>query len=90
MLNPACFAAPTVADPATGFLVGNLGRNTFTGLSSINLDFSVTKNSRVSERFTHQSRAKLFNIFNNTNYNTPNASFERSEFWPDYGSRGRA
>jgi len=80
MLNPACFAAPTIPDPATGFLVGNLGRNTFTGPSSINFDFSITKNTRISERFTHQFRAEFFNIFNNTNYNTPSASLNDPNF----------
>jgi hypothetical protein len=80
MLNPACFAAPTVVDPSTGFRVGNLGRNTFTGPSLVNFDFNITKNTHISERFTHQFRAEFFNIFNNTNYNTPNASLNDPNF----------
>jgi hypothetical protein len=79
MLNPACFAAPTVPD-ANGFLVGNLGRNTFIGPSSVNFDFNITKNTRISERFSHQFRAEFFNMFNNTNFNTPNASLNDPNF----------
>lgn len=79
-LNRACFAAPTIPDPATGFLVGNLGRNTFTGPSLINLDFSVTKNTRISEKLTHQFRAEFFNILNDTNFNTPSASLNDPNF----------
>jgi hypothetical protein len=80
MLNPACFGAPAVPDPTTGFLVGNLGRNTFTGPSSIDFDFNITKNTRISERLTHQIRAEFFNIFNNTNFNPPNSSLNDPNF----------
>lgn len=79
MLNPACFASPTVPD-ANGFLVGNLGRNTFTGPSFVNFDFNITKNTRITERFSNQFRAEFFNIFNNTNFNAPNASLNDPNF----------
>jgi hypothetical protein len=80
ILNRSCFAAPTVVDPTTGFKVGNLGRNTFTGPSLINFDFTVTKDTKISERFTHQFRVDFFNIFNNTNYNPPNTSLNDPNF----------
>jgi len=80
VLNRACFAAPTIQDPTTGFLVGNLGRDTFTGPSLINFDFSLTKNTRISERLTNQFRAEFFNIFNNTNFNAPSASLNDPNF----------
>jgi hypothetical protein len=79
-LNKACFASPTIPDPSTGFLVGNLGRNTFTGASLINFDFSITKNTRITERLSHQFRVEAFNIFNNTNFNAPSASLNDPNF----------
>lgn len=80
LLNKACFASPTIPDPSTGFLVGNLGRNTFTGPSLINFDFSITKNTRITERLSHQFRVEAFNIFNNTNFNAPSASLNDPNF----------
>jgi len=34
----------------------------------------VFKNTRLSERWTLQFRAEMFNIFNHANFNTPNAT----------------
>jgi hypothetical protein len=80
VLNRACFASPTVPDPSTGFLVGNLGRNTFTGPSLVNFDFSITKNTRISERLSHMFRAEFFNLFNDTNFNAPSTSLNDPNF----------
>jgi len=38
------------------------------------------KNTRISERFSHQFRAEFFNIFNKTNFNAPNASLNDPNF----------
>jgi hypothetical protein len=80
VLNPACFAIPNVPDPATGFFIGNLGRDTFTGPSLMNFDFNVTKNTRISERFTHEFRAEFFNIFNKANFNAPVTALNSPNF----------
>jgi outer membrane receptor protein involved in Fe transport len=48
--------------------VGNLGRNTFVGPGYWNLDTSLFKNFRLSDRFRLQFRAEAFNIFNHTNF----------------------
>ena len=61
-------------DPTTGFpLPGNLGRNTFTGPSFINWDFSVLKNTNFGPRDTRtvQFRVEFFNLFNNVNFRQP-------------------
>jgi hypothetical protein len=47
---------------------GNLGRNTFVGPGYWNLDTSLFKNFRLSDRFRLQFRAEAFNIFNHTNF----------------------
>jgi hypothetical protein len=48
--------------------VGNLGRNTFVGPGYLNLDTSLFKNFRLSDRFRLQLRAEAFNILNHTNF----------------------
>jgi outer membrane receptor protein involved in Fe transport len=48
--------------------VGNLGRNTFLGPGYLNLDTSLFKNFRLSDRFRLQFRAEAFNILNHTNF----------------------
>ena len=68
------FAIPTTTN-AGGSTVqtgpGNLGRNTFTGPGWWNLDFSLTKDTHLTERATLQFRAELFNVLNHATFNTP-------------------
>ncbi len=58
--------------PAPG-TYGNLGRDTLTGPGVTNLDASFRKDTAISERINLQLRAEIFNVFNHTNLNTPNA-----------------
>ncbi len=51
---------------------GNLGRNSIFGPSFFNLDFAVTKNTRICERLNLQLRAEFFNILNHPNFALPN------------------
>jgi Carboxypeptidase regulatory-like domain len=64
--NPNAFILPA---PGT---YGNLGRDTLTGPGLAELDLSVLKNTRISERFNLQFRAEFFNILNHANFGTPN------------------
>ncbi len=66
--NPAAFLAP----PATGGFFGNLGRNALIGPGLATWDFSALKNTSISERWTMQFRAEIFNLLNRANFNTPN------------------
>src|SRR5215471_5496285 len=50
---------------------GSLGRNTIVGPNFLNTDFSVTKNTKITERFNVQFRAELFDIFNHPNFGDP-------------------
>jgi hypothetical protein len=48
--------------------VGNLGRNTFLGPGYWEVDTSIFKTFRISDRFQLQFRAEAFNLFNHTNF----------------------
>jgi hypothetical protein len=69
------FGLPTVTSPVNGQAVlptpGNLGRNTFTGPGWSNLDFSIIKDTKITESQTLQFRAEFFNIFNQATFATP-------------------
>ena len=64
--NPQAFLPP-----ANG-TYGNVGRDSLTGPGLTELDFSASKNTRVTERVGLQFRAEFFNILNHTNFLTPN------------------
>ncbi|MGH9453423.1 MAG: TonB-dependent receptor, partial [Terriglobia bacterium] len=78
------FGAPTVISPVNGAAVlptpGNLGRNTFTGPGWSNLDFSIIKDTRITESKTLQFRAEFFNILNEANFGTPGELLGSSGF----------
>jgi Carboxypeptidase regulatory-like domain/TonB-dependent Receptor Plug Domain len=65
--NPNAFVLPT---PGT---YGNLGRGVYDGPGLAETDFSLFKNTHLSERTTLQLRSEFFNIFNRPNFSTPNA-----------------
>jgi hypothetical protein len=51
---------------------GNVGRNTLPGPSIVETDISAAKKFVLSERLGLQFRGEIFNLFNHTNFNTPN------------------
>ncbi|HWW96715.1 MAG TPA: carboxypeptidase regulatory-like domain-containing protein [Edaphobacter sp.] len=76
-----------VLPPAGSF--GTLRRNQFYGPGYSDVDFSVFKNTRASERLTIQFRAELFNLFNRINYAPPSINFSalpNGKFDPTSGS----
>jgi hypothetical protein len=71
-----CFTMPPSQGVTTGgsqiyTLLGNSGRNPLTGPGLLNLDFSLFKNTRLSERASLQFRAEFFNVLNHTNFAPP-------------------
>ncbi|HEX3893304.1 MAG TPA: TonB-dependent receptor [Terracidiphilus sp.] len=64
-LNPAAF----VDAPAGTW--GTTSRNQFVGPGYGDVDLSVFKNTKVTERVTAQFRVEMFNLFNKTNYAPP-------------------
>jgi len=63
--NPAAFALPK---PGT---YGNTARNQFYGPGFNSVDFSVFKNTPITERLSAQLRVEVFNIFNRLNLQGP-------------------
>ena len=48
-----------------------MGRDAIVGPDFLNTDFSVTKNTKIFERFNLQFRAEMFDIFNHPNFGNP-------------------
>ena len=74
-VSKTVFASPCVAavPPATlpTCHPGNLGRDAITGPNFVNTDFSVTKNTKITERITLQFRTEMFDVLNHPNFGNP-------------------
>jgi hypothetical protein len=69
------FASPCVG---TTCHPGNLSRDAVTGPKFVNTDFSVIKNTKLTERFNLQFRGEMFDIFNHPNFGNPGLTFTPS------------
>jgi hypothetical protein len=76
--NPGVFTSPCTS--STSCSPGNLGRNTVIGPDFVNTDFSLIKNTKLSDRFNLQFRAEFFDIFNHPNLGDPNLNVGSSTF----------
>lgn len=66
--NPRAFAA------AAAGTFGNIGRNALRGPGFGSVDFSIFKETAVTERLRTQFRVEIFNLFNRANYSNPGGS----------------
>jgi len=62
------FSGTAVLTPPENGQFGNQGRNIFRGPRFVNLDMSVAKKWRLSERIDLQLRGEFFNILNHPNF----------------------
>src|SRR5262249_37697132 len=80
-LNLTAFHIPCV-DDGTGACLpgtqhfGNLGRNAFVGPHYVDFDFSLAKDTKLTERLKMQLRVNFFNLFNHPNLANP--------LWPTF------
>lgn len=65
-------APGALVNPTNHF--GDLGRNTFVGPGWEDIDFSVIKNTKVSERLNVQFRADAFDLLNHPNFGQPTSA----------------
>ena len=75
--NPAAFAQPGTATAANGQVLTRFGtaqRRIGRGPAATNLDFSLFKNFRISERWNIQFRAEAFNFTNTPAFFLPGAT----------------
>jgi hypothetical protein len=76
--NPNAFLQPTVsiANSSGGNTIygtyGNVKRDSLEGPRLTDLDFSAAKTSKITEKLNLEFRAEFFNLFNHTNFLTPN------------------
>src|SRR5688572_16232622 len=74
-----CYDLSAFALPAR-FTFGNGSRNMLRGPKFSSTDLSFMKNVPVGGDVRFQVRVEIFNIFNQVNYNNPNASFGSAAF----------
>ncbi len=79
--NKAAFAFPA---PGT---FGSIGRNTLRGPDFKALDFSIFKNTPITERVKAQLRVEIFNLFNTVNLSNPIASLSSGSAGLIFGTR---
>ena len=65
---------PTAFAPVTAVRYGTLGRNTMRGPSVFNMDASIFRNFKLTERFMLQFRTEVFNLTNTPAFNNPGAN----------------
>ena len=72
--GPAAFA------PVTRVGYGNVGRNSLLGPGAVNLDFSLFRTVKITERFDLQLRVDAANLFNSPHFNNPNPDLTSGSF----------
>jgi len=65
---------PNAFAPVTAVRFGSTGRNLLRGPGVFNLDGSLFRNFRMTERFTLQMRAEAFGVTNTPQFNNPGAT----------------
>ncbi|HEV8135444.1 MAG TPA: TonB-dependent receptor [Pyrinomonadaceae bacterium] len=76
---PECqFNAAAFSNPGDG-VFGNAGRNLLRGPGFAQVDFSVFKNTKLTETSSVQFRAEIFNLFNHANFADPSGGLVRGD-----------
>jgi hypothetical protein len=72
--DTTAFARPT------GVRFGNVGRNTMSGPGVINMDLSLFRTFKLTERFNLQFRCESFNLSNTPHFANPESDINSSNF----------
>ena len=74
--DPTCsYFDATVFQNPTGPNFGNVGRDTVRGPGFFNLDMSIFRNFKLTERFGLQCRAEAFGLTNTPHFSNPGSGF---------------
>jgi Carboxypeptidase regulatory-like domain/TonB dependent receptor len=71
--DPSCYTPQ-----ASGYF-GNVIRDSIPGPGTVGFDFSIIKNTKITENLNMQFRAEAFNIINHYNPGAPNTGFMSTE-----------
>ena len=66
--DPSCYAVEPFGT------LGDVSRDSLLGPGLLDLDFSIIKQTRITEKLNSEFRAEFFNILNHTNLGQPNAA----------------
>jgi len=83
-INRSAFIAPPPNQQ------GALGRNSLRGFPVSQLDFSLRRQFKFTERYKLQLRGDLFNVFNHPNFGDPDSLFESPTFGESVQMLGRS
>ncbi len=79
--NKSVFVSPcTTSAGVTTCKPGDMARDSVPGPDFVNTDFSITKNTQLTEKFNLQFRAEAFDIFNHPNFGNPSLTVGSSTF----------
>ncbi|MGC1106091.1 MAG: TonB-dependent receptor, partial [Candidatus Acidiferrales bacterium] len=79
--NPTVFSSPCTGSGATlACSPGNEGRNIIVGPDFLDTDFSLIKDTKITERVGSEFRVEAFDIFNHPNFGDPNLNVGSSTF----------
>ena len=81
--DPASWFDPLAYAPVTGARFGTSGYNSLRGPGTKNLDFSVYRTFKVTERIGVQFRAEAFNFTNTPHFSNPSANASNLQLNPD-------
>jgi hypothetical protein len=69
--------------------IGSLGLSSFFGPRNFNVDFSVLKRTRLTEKTNLEFRAEIFNLFNTVNFDNPDTDINSPTFGTISNTVGR-
>ena len=69
--GPDKYFDDSVFVPSAAGFYGMVARNTLIGPGLVTFNFSLLKNTAITERMNLQFRSEFFNLFNRANFNTP-------------------
>jgi hypothetical protein len=81
--DPAMYFDPTAFRGVTGARFGTAGYNSLRGPGTRNLDFSIYRTFRFTERVSAQFRAEVFNLTNTPHFSNPSANASNLQLNPD-------